>query len=168
MLKFGNLYKKRSPPSIIEVNQRFAYEVMRMAKYTVNCEKCGTEHTVELFGKVKYRYMELGIDSEDELPVKYGLCDECKEKVKQKNDEKIKQENNEKALPELSGSEKQISYAETLRKQEIERLQKYIQKLDSFTHTERTKKTVDEYKERVKYLYSASNAGEVINTILRG
>jgi hypothetical protein len=73
---------------------------------------CGHECEVDLVGKY----------SERESKIKYyeesGICPECREKAKM---EKIQKEN--ECLPELVGSEKQISWASKIRMDYKERYQ---------------------------------------------
>lgn len=82
-----------------------------MAKYEVNCSKCGKSYTIQLFGKVKER--EWKINSWNQL------CEECKDKEWEETKEKAYQEGlklqQEVGLPELTGSEKQIKWAESIR-----------------------------------------------------
>lgn len=72
-------------------------------KYTVKCEKCGKEFTVELFGKNK--------DREWKLEHFTWKCEECYKAEKQAEIEKKSE-----GLPELTeGTEKQIAWAKKLR-----------------------------------------------------
>jgi len=87
-----------------------------MAKYYVTCEECETEFRVDLVGKVK--------DREWKLENYTWVCDECKEKKRQEDNEKAAEEAKANGLPELQGSEKQVAWANTIRKQRIETLKK--------------------------------------------
>jgi len=83
-----------------------------MGKYGVDYS-CGHHGTVELFGKV----------SEREKRVEWmerGVCPECfrkqKEEEKRIANEQAAKDNAEIGLPALVGSEKQIAWAESIRK----------------------------------------------------
>jgi hypothetical protein len=97
-----------------------------MAKYTVT-RACGHTETVVLFGKTKDREWRL----ENVEPSK--LCHECWQKELAEQREKENQEAAEAAremnLPQLTGSEKQVAWAETIR-------QKILANIDTFIHQE--------------------------------
>jgi hypothetical protein len=82
-----------------------------MAKYEVNCQKCGGAYTVQLFGKTK--------DRERKINNWRGFCEDCKEKEWEEKKEKTYQNSlklqKEIGLPPLTGSEKQIKWAESIR-----------------------------------------------------
>lgn len=84
-----------------------------MAKYTVNCSDCGEEMTVELFGPHK--------DRDYKLANYTWRCDTCKETKLDAEGERAKAVNTEAGLPELTGSMKQINWAEQIRKKLVER-----------------------------------------------
>lgn len=96
-----------------------------MAKYTVT-RACGHEEVVVLFGKIKNRDWRL----ENVEPSK--LCYECYQVELAKRREEENREAAETAkemqLPELTGSEKQIAWAETIR-------QKMLADIDEFIYT---------------------------------
>lgn len=84
-----------------------------MAKYTVT-RSCGHDEIVNLIGKLKDRQWRL----ENVEP--YRLCYECwqeqAERERRKQNEEATLANREAGLPALQGTEKQISWAETIRK----------------------------------------------------
>lgn len=83
-----------------------------MAKYDVTYS-CGHSGTIQLFGPYKSR------DRKIEWYENEGLCPDCyAEKQRQKREEEVKaiaEKNAVNNLPELSGSEKQIAWAEKIR-----------------------------------------------------
>jgi len=87
-----------------------------MAKYYVTCEECEGEFRVDLIGKVK--------DREWKLENFTWICDECKAKKRQEENEKAANEAKSNGLPELQGSEKQVAWANTIRRNRIESLKK--------------------------------------------
>lgn len=82
-----------------------------MAKYTVECPDCGTSYTVQLYGPNKDRQWRL--DNFD------WTCDDCKQKARDEENAKAAAVNADAGLPSLTGTEKQIAWAETIRKQKI-------------------------------------------------
>jgi hypothetical protein len=97
--------------------------VIIVAKYTVT-RACGHEETVVLFGKTKDRDWRL----ENVEPQK--LCSECYAKQLAEQREKENAEAAEAAkemnLPELTGSEKQIAWAETIRQKMLVSIDEFI------------------------------------------
>ncbi len=85
-----------------------------MAKYTVT-RSCGHEETVVLFGPGKQRDWRL------ESVEPYKLCSECYQaELKRKREEtnrEAAEAAKESGLPALTGTEKQVAWAETLRMQ---------------------------------------------------
>jgi hypothetical protein len=94
-----------------------------MAKYNV-IRRCGHEETVNLIGKNSDREWRL----ENVEPDK--LCRECWEAEKiaerEKANEEARQQAIEQELPILTGSEKQIVWAETIRQSFLNKMQKMI------------------------------------------
>jgi hypothetical protein len=90
-----------------------------MAKYQVNCSVCGSNFERVLFGPGKDREWKLNQPQ---------TCPDCWEKQKIEKREKANAEAREfgKSLPALDGSEKQIAWAESLRKTAIEKVEKYF------------------------------------------
>lgn len=78
-----------------------------MAHYTVKCEKCGSEFEIQLFGKMDKR----------EWVIENGthICDECQELERKERNAANAKRNAEQGLPKLTGSDKQIAWAETIR-----------------------------------------------------
>lgn len=89
-----------------------------MARYDVTCEDCGTVFEVQLTGPSR--------DREWKLKSWTWVCDDCKEKAKLAASEKAAKEAEDVGLPELDGTEKQIRWAEVLRLEIIERIDKFI------------------------------------------
>lgn len=83
---------------------------------------CGKEAREQVYGKVKNRDWKF-----EQMKV---LCEECREKEEQKKKEEREKANKEAAhrnecqgLPQLEGSEKQIAWAESIRRKKIERIE---------------------------------------------
>lgn len=93
-----------------------------MAKYEVECPDCGASYTVQLYGP--------GRDRDWKLENWDWTCDECKEKLRQKANQQAATANAEAGLPPLTGSEKQIAWAEIIRKQKIATLDEELSKHD--------------------------------------
>ena len=87
-----------------------------MAKYTVNFA-CGHEATITLFGKMKDRYSKI------EYFERCGMCPKCYREMMEEKRNQERAEQRAKAidtatknnLPELTGTEKQINWALTIR-----------------------------------------------------
>lgn len=87
-----------------------------MGKYTVNFS-CGHTDTITLFGKLKDRYSKI------EHFESYGLCPQCYKEMMKEQRDKERDERRAKAidnaqknnLPKLTGSQKQIDWALTIR-----------------------------------------------------
>lgn len=84
-----------------------------MAKYDIKCSSCGKEYTVNLTGpgwqrKSYITYLE-----------SYGECPECKQKRREEEASEQAASDKEKGFPELRGSEKQVMWALSLRKEFI-------------------------------------------------
>lgn len=82
-----------------------------MAKYTVKCEKCGKEYQIELFGKMDRR----------DWVIEHGthICDDCKAAERAAENAENAASNAEAGLPQLTGTEKQIAWAETIRAEKL-------------------------------------------------
>lgn len=85
-------------------------------KYDVEFS-CGHIGTVTLFGKHKDREWRLEKYREN------GLCEECQKKLHDKLNAEALEEANEMGLPELSGSEKQVAWAITIRQNFINQIE---------------------------------------------
>lgn len=79
-----------------------------MAKYTVNY-KCGHEGTVQLYGKTSERERKL------EWMSQTMLCADCYKAEQERQNVQAGMDNIVAGLPMLTGSEKQIAWAESLR-----------------------------------------------------
>ena len=95
-----------------------------MAKYDVKFS-CGHTETIQLVGKIKERERRI------EWLENHGLCSECYEAEKKRQFEeqnkKAAEEAKEYGLPELSGTEKQVAWATTLRQQFIDKVNDLIE-----------------------------------------
>lgn len=91
-----------------------------MAKYEVTCPTCEETYTVNLTGPHKDR--EWRLENWD------WTCDECREKARQEENRKAAEANTAAGLPPLTGSEKQVAWAETIRKQKIATLDEELTK----------------------------------------
>ena len=78
-----------------------------MAWERVNCDKCGAEYKVQMYGPNKTRQWK--IDNWR------GICDECKERLRSEELEAATAKTSEMDLPELTGTEKQIAWAVKIR-----------------------------------------------------
>ena len=76
---------------------------------------CGHEGTIEVFGKAEERERKIKWFSE------YGLCPDCYKAEKQTEEKSFAETY---GLPGLKGSEKQISWANKIRKEKIEAFEK--------------------------------------------
>jgi hypothetical protein len=82
-----------------------------MAKYTVKCPACSTPYTVRLDGRQRDRQWKL--DTWD------WTCDDCGKKQRQEQNEKAAAENSASGMAPLTGTENQVGWAETIRKQKL-------------------------------------------------
>lgn len=102
-----------------------------MAKYTVT-RNCGHEETVALFGKIKGREWRL------ENVETQKLCTECYQAEMKRLHEEENREAAEIAremgLPALTGTEKQVAWAELIRQQMLADLDKFIYKQVKIEH----------------------------------
>ena len=89
-----------------------------MAWYNVNCPECGVEYRVQLYGKTRDR--EWKFSSWD------WTCESCKEKARAEAAREAAEENREQGLPSLTGSEKQIAWAEQIRAAKLEQADKWL------------------------------------------
>lgn len=126
---------------------------MSRAKAICKCATCGNEFT-----KIAYKSNSREADSWEKWAVEnFDECDECREKriraAREKENEKSAKEAKEVNLPELTGSEKQIAWAETIRmkiykenQDVIDGVMKRIQMLqeEKPEKVEKTKKQLDE------------------------
>ncbi|SEF86587.1 hypothetical protein [Parabacteroides chinchillae] len=106
-----------------------------MAKYTITC-KCGHEITVNIVGKV----------SEREGKAEYlagRLCPECYKKEKELSAKELVQE--DMNLPELNGSDKQVSWATSIRTKFIETAEELYTKAPD-SNKEKIRQVIDLYK----------------------
>lgn len=130
-------------------------EGCRMAWY-YGTYSCGHEGRVNVIGPTKDR----GWKIEKAFS---KLCPECYEKYmeeeRKKENEKALTKSKELELPELSGSEKQVAWANTLRYKVIERYEKQIEKIEQSVEKSDTKFTFygfsttrEEFSEAMTYI----------------
>ena len=86
-------------------------------KYTVKCDKCGKEFTVELFGKHSEREWKLEHNNWE--------CDDCYKAEKEAETAKKSE-----GLPELQGTEKQVAWAVSLRLNAIKEVKDWFEDED--------------------------------------
>ncbi len=82
-----------------------------MAKYTVECPACNTSYTVQLFGK--HRDRDWKLENFD------WTCDDCKAKARREQGAADAAENSAAGMVPLTGTDNQVSWAETIRKQKF-------------------------------------------------
>jgi len=97
-----------------------------MAKYKVT-RACGHEETVILYGKIKTREWRL------EFVEPEKLCYDCYQaelaKKREEENRQAAEAAKEQGLPELTGTEKQVAWAETLRQKLIAEIEELIKKV---------------------------------------
>lgn len=112
-----------------------------MAKYTITCS-CGHEIVTNIAGKVADR------ESKAEYLAK-GVCPECYAKAKNEEakarTEQLKEQAKGMNLPELTGSEKQISWASSIRLQFVNTCEDLFSKAPN-ERKEQVRKVLDLYK----------------------
>ena len=96
-----------------------------MARFTVQCDTCGSDMDFFTFGG-NSRDRQWRADH-----FKHE-CDECKQKRIALENAKNAEKNREEGLPALTGSEKQIAWAETIRATFIEGASTLVQRLEKF------------------------------------
>ena len=87
-----------------------------MAKYTIKYA-CGHEGTVDLFGKSKTREYEI-------KRLEKGDCPECEARLTAKENAAFAEE---RGLPELVGTERQVQWANTLRRTKLDACEYFIE-----------------------------------------
>lgn len=83
-------------------------EANNMAKYEITYS-CGHVGTERLFGKTSRRYRYI------DWCHRHAICADCAEQLRQENDAAAAAANAEAGLPPLTGTEKQIAWAEAIR-----------------------------------------------------
>ena len=133
-----------------------------MGKYTVNFS-CGHKAKIDLCGKLKDRYAEI------EYFESYGLCPQCYKEVMEEKCDKERAEKRAKAidnakknnLPELTGSQKQIDWALTIRDEYfndfLNVLHKYKIQIDKIGISEEQKNILLADLEKVKEFFCRYN-----------
>jgi len=103
-----------------------------MAKYDVECEKCSESFEVQLYGKMSVR--------EWKLETWTWICEDCKAKQRAEENAKAAEKNVADGLVELTGSEKQIAWAETIRAEKLDLVEDIINRnFDSFNEENKKK-----------------------------
>lgn len=105
-----------------------------MAKYTIN-HICGHQVTVQLFGAYKDREKRIAYLETCE-------CDECR---KAKANAAAAAAKEERGLPDLTGSEKQVAWANTIREGAF----KALDCLKPFTDNEQAREMVESWRTRM-------------------
>lgn len=105
-----------------------------MAKYTINY-KCGCEGKVELFGKYADRYSRIA----------YLETTECPECYRAKANAAASAAKEERGLTDLTGSEKQVAWANSIR----EGAYKALDCLMPYAQTDEAKKLVESWRDRM-------------------
>ncbi len=105
----------------------------------VKCNQCKEEYRVQMYGPIKQR--EWKIENWN------GICDECREKNRQAKNEADALRNKDAGLPDLTGSEKQIAWAETIRADKITEIEEQFQKWEELRQSrpERLEKHLNKY-----------------------
>jgi hypothetical protein len=126
----------------------------RMAKYDVKFS-CGHTETIQLVGKIKERERRI------EWLENHGLCSECYEAEKKRQFEeqnkKAAEEAKEYGLPELSGTEKQVAWGNTIRQEWIREAEIQIKYAKEFLEDARESKpeAIQEYQEKLDIVTEA-------------
>ena len=96
-----------------------------MARYTVQCDTCGSDMDFNTFG---------GNSRDRQWRADHFTheCDECKQKRVALENEKNAEKNKEEGLPQLIGSEKQIAWAETLRAKIVNASGEFMENAEKF------------------------------------
>lgn len=89
-----------------------------MAWYELH-HSCGHTGRVNLIGPHKQRNWRIERMEAD-------ICDECKERARAEENARAAAENKKLGLPELKGTEKQVAWAETIRKNILEEIEKQM------------------------------------------
>lgn len=110
-----------------------------MAKYTIT-HTCGHTSELQLFGPMSQR--EWLIKREEE-----GMCTACYREWQATQSAK---QNKELGLPELKGTEKQIAWAEKIRRQAVEELDRVGRLVPEGT--------IDQYREGLNLMYGKNHA----------
>lgn len=97
-----------------------------MAKYTVH-HICGHARLHDLFGKGAERERKLAWLATVDCPDCYRAAKEAEKTAK---NEAAAKENKEAGLPELTGTPKQVAWAETIRGEKIKSVKAVLAKLD--------------------------------------
>lgn len=120
-----------------------------MAQYKVKyC--CGHEGYVNLTGTNKQREQKLRY-------LEYNYCPDCYAKQKEEENKIALERSKEMELPSLTGTEKQVAWANTIRIQAIESIEKWLKELEKKAEDvspelkEKAKNTLEEIYEIYEY-----------------
>ena len=136
-----------------------------MAKYDVTMS-CGHVQTVQLFGKMTDR------DKKIAWLEKYGLCSECQKRENAEETAKAAEKAIAENLPELTGTEKQVNWALTIRENIFTELDKMLENkkadmdADSFAKNElqlkAVKKVLAKFTEAAFWIENRYNSAQHI------
>lgn len=131
------------------------------------CDKCGKEEVrVQVYGKHK--------DRDYKLSTMRVLCEKCEKEEAKEIEEKRKSQNQEAAkknqdagLPELQGSEKQIAWAESLRKELLETIEasfeRYQKKLSWTQNVQKVQEKIQQLESMKEEWQKATSAAWIID-----
>jgi len=95
-----------------------------MAKARIDCATPDCSHKITIYGGNRK-----DTDRKAEWAESEGfICEDCKENQRQEGNDKAAQANASAGLPELTGSEKQIAWAETIRAEKLSNIEKEANK----------------------------------------
>ncbi len=94
-----------------------------MAKHNVECPQCEGSYVVQLVGRTKD--LQWKLDNWD------WTCDECREKFRKEENAKAAAANAESGLQSMTGTEKQIAWAETIRAAKIAAIDEIVDGYDA-------------------------------------
>ncbi len=89
---------------------------------TVKCRECGEAYEVQMYGKRR--------DREWRVQSWQGVCDECREQKRALALAEARNDATESGLPALEGSEKQVTWAMTIRHEKLEAVRALLESLE--------------------------------------
>lgn len=110
-----------------------------MAWNNVICADCGNEYRVQLYGKHTSRDWKVEHWN--------GVCEECLAKSRLEASEKAAAEAAETGLPALTGSEKQVNWALTIRARKIKEIEEFLADEKKFIEEEKSANALAEEDE---------------------
>jgi len=139
-----------------------------MAWLKFKCEKCGNEYKFEAYHTNDPSYKKEYWRKLQGEP--YGLCPDCYQaKKKAELEEKNRQamlKAKEMGLPELTGTEKQVAWANSIRQKHIDMLEDEIETLqeDLENGFDFVEEDIETYKKALKIIRTKTEAKWFINT----